>query len=418
MKTIPKKSLRIILLILLFTTLLRTYNLGIPDTVSMDEFYYVPAARALLSGEVDPNLEHHPPLAKEIIAAGMYLFGDTPVGWRIFPVIFGEIGILLTYILAKKLFRDETVALLSMFLLSLSSLWFVLSRTAMLDIFMATFLLLSFYLFIRYCEKPTAYNALFWGISLGLTLASKWTAILIFILLPYTTIAFTKQKDFRLRMSSQPFRTFIRHAAIAAVSMTITYFASYLPHILNHGFISFLLTQWKILSRHLFFIKKEGGYSILAPFAWPFIPAHALSAGGVKTETHLTVTTMLENPLLLWTFIPALVGGFVRALKTRHINLLFISSALAVLYIPWLILDRPKYFYYMLPIIPLLCCVNGYFLTQWWNTGGLKKAGVMAYMILLIAYFSLSYPLLTGTPMAFTTINVVFFFWKSYFLRI
>ena len=37
----------------------------------------------------DRNPEH-PPLGKEIIAAGLALFGDDPWGWRFFPVLAGS----------------------------------------------------------------------------------------------------------------------------------------------------------------------------------------------------------------------------------------------------------------------------------------------------------------------------------------
>ncbi|PIU68238.1 hypothetical protein COS81_04720, partial [candidate division WWE3 bacterium CG06_land_8_20_14_3_00_42_16] len=61
---------------IVFSLFLKLYNLSLPSSLAMDEQYYVPAARAILAGEKDPNLEHHPPLAKEIIGMGIKVLGD------------------------------------------------------------------------------------------------------------------------------------------------------------------------------------------------------------------------------------------------------------------------------------------------------------------------------------------------------
>ncbi|MFZ1741445.1 MAG: phospholipid carrier-dependent glycosyltransferase, partial [Pontixanthobacter sp.] len=63
-------------------------RLTIPSAPYFDEVHYLPAARALLDGSDWLNREH-PPLGKEILALGIALFGDTPTGWRIFPLIAG-----------------------------------------------------------------------------------------------------------------------------------------------------------------------------------------------------------------------------------------------------------------------------------------------------------------------------------------
>ena len=57
-------------------------RLTIPSTPYFDEVHYLPAARALLELSHLANPEH-PPLGKELIALGIALFGDRPLGWRI-----------------------------------------------------------------------------------------------------------------------------------------------------------------------------------------------------------------------------------------------------------------------------------------------------------------------------------------------
>ena len=58
-------------------------NLAIPSKPYFDEIHYLPAARELLERGLYINREH-PLFAKQLIALGIALFGDNPLGWRIF----------------------------------------------------------------------------------------------------------------------------------------------------------------------------------------------------------------------------------------------------------------------------------------------------------------------------------------------
>ena len=51
------------------------FRLGIPSRPYFDEIHYLPAARGLLNGTDWLNREH-PMLGKELLAAGIGLFGD------------------------------------------------------------------------------------------------------------------------------------------------------------------------------------------------------------------------------------------------------------------------------------------------------------------------------------------------------
>ena len=59
--------------------LLCLVRLTIPSKPFFDEIHYLPAARAVLALSRPANPEH-PPLGKEILALGIALFGDRPLG--------------------------------------------------------------------------------------------------------------------------------------------------------------------------------------------------------------------------------------------------------------------------------------------------------------------------------------------------
>jgi len=126
------------------------------SSLIFDEVYYVNVARILLglphSPKVyegkplfeDPNKEH-PPLAKLMIALSMRVLGDNAWGWRLPSLIFGIASIFIFYLLTKRISKNAKFSLLASFLYSFDNLVFVHSRTALLDIFVLTFMLLGFY---------------------------------------------------------------------------------------------------------------------------------------------------------------------------------------------------------------------------------------------------------------------------------
>lgn len=129
-----------------------------PDgSLIFDENYYVNAARVILglpvdaeapyAGEqpgLDPNTEH-PPGAKVLIAASMWLLGDNALGWRLPSVLFGTLSIALLYGIVRQIGGTKAMALMATFLFAFDNLVLVHSRIATLDIFLVCFLLLGLY---------------------------------------------------------------------------------------------------------------------------------------------------------------------------------------------------------------------------------------------------------------------------------
>ncbi|MEP6869166.1 MAG: glycosyl transferase, partial [Novosphingobium sp.] len=117
-------------------------RLHIPSRIYFDEVHYVKAARTLLSMAKPQNAEH-PMVGKELLAAGIWLFGDRPQAWRIFPALFGTLG-LFAFSRAMWLASGRRFATIAATVLLASDFaWFIQSRIAMLDIFMGCFTMLA-----------------------------------------------------------------------------------------------------------------------------------------------------------------------------------------------------------------------------------------------------------------------------------
>ena len=90
----------------------------------------------------------HPPLGKQLIALGIDAFGNDPFGWRVAAAVAGMLTVGMIGLLAFLLFRSELWAAVAALLLATEHLHFVQSRIAMLDVFLAMFVVLGFLLVV------------------------------------------------------------------------------------------------------------------------------------------------------------------------------------------------------------------------------------------------------------------------------
>jgi dolichyl-phosphate-mannose-protein mannosyltransferase len=154
------------LVVTLFGAILRFAGLGTPHGVVFDETYYVPDAYSILRHGVEINhvknvsqllargsthvfsrggeYVAHPPLGKIMMAAGQWLFGLTPFGWRFTVAVVGSAAILMTARIARRMTRSTLLGCIAGLLVALDGLELVLSRTAILDIFVMFWVLAAF----------------------------------------------------------------------------------------------------------------------------------------------------------------------------------------------------------------------------------------------------------------------------------
>ncbi|OPG14230.1 phospholipid carrier-dependent glycosyltransferase [Microbispora sp. GKU 823] len=211
------------ILVALFGGFLRFYRLGTPHAVVFDETYYAKDAFAtvkygverqfvdgadklLLAGNENifkqcgsvsecASYVVHPPVGKWLIGLGEMIFGANPFGWRFTAALLGTLSILILARTARRMTRSTLLGCAAGVLLSLDALHFVLSRTALLDIFLMFWVLAGFACLVadrdwsrsrladwheagspadgpRLGLRPWRLAA---GLCLGLALATKWT---------------------------------------------------------------------------------------------------------------------------------------------------------------------------------------------------------------------------------------------------
>jgi dolichyl-phosphate-mannose--protein O-mannosyl transferase len=135
-----------------------------------------------------------------LIALGEKVFGMNPLGWRIAPAIVGTLMVLVMVRLARRLTGSMLLGIVAGLLLSFDGLQLVLSRLALLDIFVAFFVLAGVHCMVadrdwhrakmaRLVPRPPVGSwgpirkllfrpwLLLGGVCWGLAAASKWEAV-------------------------------------------------------------------------------------------------------------------------------------------------------------------------------------------------------------------------------------------------
>jgi dolichyl-phosphate-mannose-protein mannosyltransferase len=142
---------------------IRSIDLARPTKMVFDETYYAKDAYSLLKFGYERNWPDsantsilagnpdvmektasfivHPQIGKWLIAGGEQLFGMNSLGWRFSPLVFGTLLILVTIRLVRRVSRSTLIGCLAGILLTFDGLAFVMARTALLDIFVAFFIL-------------------------------------------------------------------------------------------------------------------------------------------------------------------------------------------------------------------------------------------------------------------------------------
>ncbi len=145
---------------------LRFVNLGQPHVFSFDETYYAKDALSLIrygyeqvtvsdandkilagnSNVFTGMAEYvvHPPVGKWTIGVGEWIFGANPFGWRVVPAVLGTLMVLMLARIVRRMTRSTLIGCIAGLLLALDSLSIVLSRTGLLDITLAFFVLAGF----------------------------------------------------------------------------------------------------------------------------------------------------------------------------------------------------------------------------------------------------------------------------------
>jgi dolichyl-phosphate-mannose--protein O-mannosyl transferase len=427
--------------VVLIAAILRFLRLGLPNSLVFDEVYYANEGQELLDHSVEWRTETdsaghvtasfgdyvvHPPLGKWIIAAGIKLFNngwarthgfDAAFGWRFGSAVCGTLAVLMIIRIGRRMFRSTVLGCMAGLLMALDGFELVLSRTAILDIFVLFFTLAAFGCLIldrdqrrrrwlramesgldptrsgrvgrpRFSFADVPWWRLACGVMLGAGCAVKWSVIWyvpVFMLLIYWWEAQLR----RTVGAAHPWRDAlldeIGWIALMGALVVVTYLASWTGWFLTD-------TGWKRhylrdqLGQHeypvigalqnLYYYHREmlsfhDGLTSPHPYqSWPwqwlilgrpvaFYWSSDPLCGGPSCAAEIL---LLGTPALWWAFLPALLGTAWFGIARRDWRALAIWAGAFAGIAPWFIYevsDRTMFYFYASPAEPflILACV-------------------------------------------------------------
>lgn len=377
-----KKTWVILAILIILSFTLRIWHLGSISEQIFDEVYFVKFAQDYLSGT--SFFDIHPPLGKLIIALGIKIFGDTPFGWRIMPAIFGTLLIPLGYLTGKEI-CSKTVGLLVAIILALDGMLLVYSRTGLIDIFLIFFVLLSFFLFLKFADTKKLLFLILAGISLGLATSIKYIGGLVF--LTFVLIIIVKKIPLRLNL-----RKFIIFLIIIPILIYLSFF------LFNFSLKNFWgqVFEWHWQSLNYNITLKEGhpyaskwwGWFLLLRPIWLYFK----DLGGT-----LIGINGLGNPLAWWSsiaIVPLLIWGTYKGYK----NHLIILGSFLIFLIFWAPFARVLFFYHALPSFVFLGLGTALWLERLTKVS-YGKYYLSLYLGVLFLLFIFFLPIWIGLPL-------------------
>lgn len=398
----------------MFTFALRLFRLGIPDAYIFDEVYHVPAIRAISQGNIDaydpfakapePNTAYdwlHPPLAKLIQAASVRWFGDNSFAWRFSSAVFGTISVAALYFLALTLFNSQPLALLAAAIFSFDNLQLTMSRIAMNDIFVTTWIIFSLTFFYRYIQgrsfahaKVRPYwNLLLTGLFTGLALATKHSAILLYPIF----IIFLIYQLYHFKQRSRQIMIYVSFLVILPITI---YFLSYSQLFLLGGHLKNFIDLHKQIFYYQTHLTATHGYQSAA-WQWPLLIRPVWFYVNYLKDAVANIYN-LGNPAIFWGGLLAVfLKGPSLLCKAGPYRYLIISYF--ALFFPFIFSPRIMFLHHYLPALPFLCLILAK------AVSGLPVRNIKFIIVIIFITFIFFYPLNTTIPLPSNLVK--YWFW-------
>jgi len=297
-------------------------GLGRPTLFDQDEAKYTQVAREILETG-DPITLHvngapwfvHPPLYMWLVAATGRIFGFTEFTARLWSAVAGVAGVYATYLLGGLLF-PRRAALLGAAVLAGTFQYFAHARLAVFDGLLVTFMLLTFYAFLRALYDVSRAHAYYAAVWAGLGTLTKGPIALLLPALVALVYLIIRWKRFRWRAP------ILGPAAVyAAIAMPW-----YIIEAVRHGapFISTVIGYYTV-NRFLGVVEGQSG-----PW-WYYAPVFGVGA-------------------FPWTaFVLAMLPHHARRLREEGSLLVLLWTAITIVFYSMAGTKLPNY---VLPVYP------------------------------------------------------------------
>ncbi len=389
---------------LLITKQAPTDIINIPqNTMVFDEIYYAKTALDYLH-KIAPTLSENPHLSTFIIAAGIAMFGETPFGWRIMPLLCGTLVLVIIYLFTLQLFHQRKIALIAAFLLTFDFMHFSINRYALIEPEVTLFICLEYYFLYQYILansalnfKSASRNMLYVGICLGLGLACKWTALFTLIPIGIVILLCIIRKPKLLNLPS-----LFTYTLSIIIIPTLIYILSFVPYSIvtqqTSLFNLFINAQKFMFWFHSVGINKI--HSMLQGsqwWSWPLI-INPMNIYSLNITPHQVISiTLMGNPLIWWLGVPAVILIAIYVAKQRNTSYCFILLLALAQLLPFVFISRISYIYYFYSVTPFWILAIAASIRVLLKSSTTKLSILIyIYLAAVVGLFIMFYPVLAG----------------------
>ncbi len=443
--------------------ILRLIRLDRPRGQLFDEVYYALDARHLLQHGVEwddsartGGFVAHPPLGKWLIAAGEQLFGYREFGWRVPAAVAGILSVLIVTRLARRLFRSTVLGCAAGLLMALDGLQLVLSRVALLDIFLLLFVLAAFACLVldrdqrrrRWLRALRAgldpegggrppFAVPWWRLAAavlcGCAMAVKWSAL--WYVLGFAVLVCVWEAGARRSAGvPRPWQATRREESgwivLCAALVVGVYLACWTGWFASDdGFdrhwlasqgraeppvLGALRNLWEYERQVLRFHENLDTSHPYQSWPWQWlllgrpVPFEWSCASPCAPDSTASEVLLLGTPVLWWSFPPALGGLAWFGISRRDWRAPAIGLGVVAGIVPWFpfeLSDRTMYYFYVAPAEPFLILAVVYVLGALIRgPDGTDPATALfagLYVLAVAVNFAYFYPIYTGEPITY-----------------
>ncbi len=430
-------------------------------TPIFDEKYYALNSWEVLNDggyEANPGygVVVHPPLGKQIIAIGEWIFGYNATGWRFMTALAGVICIAIIIRVVRRMTSSTFIGGLAGILLIADGVSHVQSRTGLLDMIQAFFVLAGFacvvadrdQVRIRLRESllgdpalsghwaGPALGARWWrfsaGVMFGCAASIKWSGvywvaafaitIVVWDITARRAVGVTTAIKAVLRRDLLPSVWALGIVPIVVyISSWWAWFASetaWARHLRGDVFGSFLAWQQQMLKFHSNLVTPV----VVAnrhpweskPWSWPmgtrpvlyYVQGGSTATGCDGASDCVKRIFLIGTPAMWWLALPVLLWSLWRIFGRQDWRYAAVVIGYAAGYLPWFFnLERQMYFFYMTPVAPFLVIAIALILGDVLpgRVAGVERrllalAVVCGYVGFVVADFAFIWPILNGDP--------------------
>lgn len=465
---------------------LRVVRLGEPPRLAFDETYYAKDAWSLLhfgyvrdfvedadkrieAGDLsglfapEPSWIVHPDGGKWLIALGEAAFGMTPFGWRIGAVVAGSLTVLILTRLIIGLTGSLWIGAVGGLLLTLDGVHFVMSRLALLDVFLTFWLVLALAFLVadrnqlqrRLDEGRDPGRWRGWqlaaGAAFGAAVATKWSGLYVLAVFGVCVVCWELAARGELRRLGRWLRVglpaFVRLVVVAA----FVYLASWIGWFAHRGayedrfghgygdyaawpsveqpggafdairsWWSFHVMTWDFHTGD-YLADKTHPYAS-NPLGWlvQWRPVAVDTTTDVSPErcgapadsSCISEVLIVGNPLIWWVGVVALLVVLLTFVRRPSWRLSLPLAGLVATWLPWFFsTDRPIFSFYSVAILPFVVIAICLMIQGPYRRAAAAESGrtrwvalpVTGFVVLVIAAFVFFYPLWTDVLLSYDT---------------